>query len=126
MNVPRTPEGLSNLWSSLCHADADCQAQHAAQQEVATHSEALPHLCRVLRVANASRVAIVGSTALSAAERHAFQTADAVLCFDSIDMRQASLRSNLAECDVSVASVLAIILQHDQGYNGRHHSGLVH
>lgn len=73
----------------MLRAEADGPTQAAARREAAAHPDALPHLCRVLRVANASRIAIVGSTALSAAERGAVQAADTVLCFDGIDMRQA-------------------------------------
>lgn len=81
----------------LRRAEADRQAREAAQREAAAHPDSLPHLCRVLHVTNASRIAIVGSTALSATEQTVVQTADTVLCFDGIHMRQA-LRLDHAEC----------------------------
>jgi hypothetical protein len=70
-----------------CRADEDRRTQAAATQEAFAYPDALPHLCRRLRLADASRVAVVGGAALSAAERRAIQAADTVIRFDGTDAR---------------------------------------
>lgn len=72
---------------ALMDAGEDTLAEQGAQKEALEHPDALLHLCRRLRIANASRIAVVGSTALSAAEQRAIRAADTVLRFDGVDRR---------------------------------------